>query len=401
MIRVAHLSDSHFDARGDLEDVVRVHHEFIRQARDAKVDLVVHAGDWFDRESSPIEREALAGFLHTAMEHFPVFGVKGNHDAARDLPLFNLLEGSYPCTILERPSPMEVQTYTRGVQTSVMVLPLPWFDKASVAAALGPEADQGQTRLATIEQARALLASFKHHADRAHAEGMPVILVGHVMVAASVVASGQVLLGHGVELTPMDLRLSGADFCAIGHVHKHQAWENEGHAPVVYSGSPTRHDHGEPEDKGFVIADFYQPGDPGFEQNGYGPLWHFHKLPARELYHIDIDATRPEQLAALRDHKIPGLLEAKASGARVRLRYKVAAEDLASVDAEALRAILSDLGAHDVKVEAQPLTIATPRAAEVAAAQSLGDKVRAYLVSKGLEERWERIAPLLSRIEAD
>lgn len=397
MIRVAAISDSHFDERGDLLDVVQTHAGFVEQAVDAGVDLVVHAGDWFDRESSPTERLALADWLGQVSEHFTVVGVKGNHDSLRDLGIFGRIRGRHPITIFERPAPggFEVARVEVGCtkRTLATILPLPWFDKAPVAATMDGTQDQAATRLATIEQARLLLTSYSAASARAHAAGQPVILLAHVMVQASRVANGQVLMGHSVELSPGDLRLSGADYCAVGHVHQHQAWEAVGAAPVVYSGSPTRHDHGEPEAKGWILVTFDGPRLVS---------WEFRKLPARELYHVEIDATQPEVLLALKERRVEQFIDPRAAaGARVRVRYKIAAEDLALVDEELLWRVVANVKAYEIKIErqAQATTVARAVAVEVSTQESLGDKVKAYLNHKSLGDRWERLAPHLAELE--
>lgn len=387
-LRVAHISDTHWDANGDWADLQNVHEALLVQIRDAKVNLVVHAGDFFDRASEPQERLALAHWLIKISNlGVPFVGVKGNHDAALDLALFDSLGGDI--YIFERPEFFDVRV---APGQSVRMLCLPWFDKATVASSLAAD-QQGFARIATIGQAQTLLSSWGPLSDQAHTQGQPVILVGHVQVQGCALANGQVLMGQTVELSPADLRLSGADYIAVGHIHQHQAWAAVGAAPVVYSGSPSRHDHGEPEAKGWVLVEFDGPRLAS---------WRFMPLPARELYHVEIDATQPEVLQALRDRSVLRFIDPeKARGARVRIRYKVAAEDLALVDDGLLRTAAELAGAFHVKLERQAVAtnVARAVAVEVSQQQSLAEKVQAYLRHKGMEDRWERVAPRLAELE--
>jgi DNA repair exonuclease SbcCD nuclease subunit len=70
----------HVDERGRLGDVVEVLRAFVDGITEEVVDLVLVAGDCFERRSTPAERAVLADFLQAAADVAPVVVVKGNHD---------------------------------------------------------------------------------------------------------------------------------------------------------------------------------------------------------------------------------------------------------------------------------------------------------------------------------
>lgn len=375
---LAHISDSHFDEHADVEDLVGVHRSFVSDAKAAGVDAIVHAGDFFEGISTARDRMMLAEFLGQCSEVAPVMGVKGNHDRALELDLFPLLRSTGErVTIVDRPRLFCAHGFG--------FVGLPWFDKVPAASA-GVEAG----RIATQEQARQLLLGLATMSAEARYKGFIPILVAHVMVGGSLVSTGQMILGSTVEVTPAELLSTQVEAACLGHVHKFQEWVG---GRVAYSGSPRRSDHGEPEPKGWRLLVFE---DGEFAGSTFNPL------PARELYHADFDFTGEERE---RVRNLPAIVDGIAShcrGARVRVRYRMASSDLALMDKDALRRMLLDRGAYDVKIEAQPVAEDRIRAAEVVTASTLADKVRGFMTAKGITTpRWSHIEAKLAEIEAE
>jgi exonuclease SbcD len=403
MIRLAHLSDSHFDERGRLQDTIDVHRAFVEQAAKEQVDLVVHAGDFFERRSTALEREALADFLESCGEnHLTVFGVKGNHDAPRDLPLFNRLDvtqhGRYGAEVMliEYPNSTapwfhDVFRVGGGVVAVLALYGLPWFDKAHLVAGLDVSEDAGTTRERTNEAARRLLEAYRQDmADRVQTGTrnmgvggeIPIIpvLVSHALVAGSEVSSGQVLIGTTVELAPSDLLATGAAYVALGHVHKAQEWHG---GRVAYSGSVNRCNFGEPEAKGWRLVTLTDEGDFLSSE--------FRELPTRPMVFIDIDwrAGVPPYVP---------FHEMAVEGALMRVRYRIRAGDLAAADEPMIRRVLEGAGAHEVKIEAVVEAETRARAPELAQATTTWEKVETYFGAKGIELESEQAARLEAKV---
>lgn len=377
-IRIAHTSDLHIDERGRLDDVKAVLDAFLEQASEADVDLFVLAGDFFERRSTPTERNVLANFLQKASAIAPVFGVKGNHDSKDDLTIFNQLEADALVWIADLPTaaPGSAPIWNLGSADDgtswkkVGLLALPWFDKAHLVAGLEATVDAEQTRLMTIAAAQQLLACLRAEASRIRNQGAVPILAAHIQVAGSEVASGQTLIGTSVELSPGDILDVDAAAAFLGHIHMSQEWF-EGR--VAYSGSPNRCNFGETETKGWRLVTLTDQGEFVSSE--------LQELPVRSMVLLECDFTRGGP-ATERLRTISG---GNLHGAIVRFRYRVRAEDLHTVDDAGIEAVLRDAGAHEVKLEAIVESETRVRSEAIAHVQSTAEKVDLYLVAKSID----------------
>src|SRR5258706_8794364 len=138
MYRLAHISDTHVCDRLRPQDLGHILKLFVMAAEKERVDVIVHAGDFFDRRSTPEERNHLADFLRSAAEVAPVFGVRGNHDTPEDLELFNWLQTKHVVRIQESPTaPGEFfAAYRADRKQPFALIGLPWFDKAHLVSGL-------------------------------------------------------------------------------------------------------------------------------------------------------------------------------------------------------------------------------------------------------------------------
>jgi DNA repair protein SbcD/Mre11 len=396
--RLAHTSDSHLCSDeaswNDLRDTLGA---FLEAARDASVDLIVHAGDFFHARSGPHERTRLAEWLQRAAQIAPVFGVRGNHDAPGDLDIFNRLETRCSLSIRSYPTlPGEGSVLCdRTGQPRFGLLAAPWFDKCHLVAGLDATVDAERTRMMTNEGAERLLIGLRAEAARLREMGLIPVVVGHVMVAGSEMSTGQIIQGTTVELAPSALHEIGAEYVALGHVHKSQSWFN---GRVAYSGSPIRQNFGEPEQKGWRLVTFDDDGK--FLSNEFRPL------PAQEIVLLETDWTSANlaQAGAAVGNPIDMGDLSLVRGARVRFRYRVNAADLHLVDEAVLRGILEQEGAADVKLEAVVEHEARVRNAEIVTAQTTAEKMLAYFDSNGgrpSDAVLERLAGRLIEIERE
>jgi exonuclease SbcD len=385
MIRVVHLSDSHFNEAGRLDDVVAVHRALVKDAEDRGVDIFLHGGDVFERRSTPAERLAVANFLREASAVAPVCIARGNHDVDLDLSIFRLLEQDHqhPIRIIDQPTAAPgsaVEVWAATTDKKFGIVAAPWFDRAHMVASLPVEADREDVRLATIEAARGLFNLLAIEARRVRDEGHIPLFVGHLQVQGSEVSTGQTLIGTSVEMSPADILAVGAEYAALGHIHKSQRWFD---GRVAYSGSPHRCNFGEHESKGYRLVTLEDDGT--FVRN------EFIELPARQMVLIDVD---------WRQGALPVCSLPDVQDALVRFRYRIRAQDLHAVDEAALGAVFEEAGAHEVKLEAIVEASVAERSPEVAAARSLAEKLDAYLDAKGLDVDRARLHARLSELEA-
>lgn len=380
-VRAALIADSHFCEDSRFDECVELHHRALDQMDAAGCDVVLHAGDVFDRKSTPRERNAVSEWLRRAAHRRPVVLVRGNHDALGDLAIFAHLRTPHPVHVAESPCVVDL---------GLRVACLPWPRKAELLAGADQTAPMdiaGAAREALRDALRALGAGV-HGEPHEH----PSVLLAHAMVTGSVTSTGQPLVGCDLEVDLSDLSLARCDAVALGHIHARQGWplrRDEQVVPVVYPGSPRRTAFGELEPKGWTQLDFaLRPGV------GWNVETTFHDLNATKMLLAEARWTE-EGLQAARVEL------ADIADAEVRLRYTVAPDQRA-----AARPIVADLaagwrasGARLVKVEEVVDAGARARdaARDVGAAQGLGDKLLALWRARGEQLTDDRRDALLTK----
>ena len=365
-MRVAIIADSHFDESTRFEECVSIHQWIVNDVYDRGVDLVLHAGDVFERASTPKERLAVREWLLDLAITCPVVIVRGNHDAPGDLEFFDRLRGNYPIIVEENAGVHHI--------AGVCIQAMAWPRKANVLSMLegvGREAGEAVAG----EALRNVLRGLDHDAYQRgpaypHLPEPPRILLAHAMVSGSRTSTGQPLTGCNLELGLQDLELAGADFVALGHIHLGQDWRLSDGTPVVYPGSPRRCTFGEREPKGYVVVDLDKHGGP--------VSWEHIDTPCTPMLHIEahFDGDRMVYLDDSHDVEV--------DAAEVRFRYHTAPEHREAARERADRAASRwlSVGAIHVKLEEVVEVAQRARAPEVAAAQGIGPKLRAYWRAK-------------------
>lgn len=384
MIRLAHLSDLHFDEKGRLPDLVRVLDTFADQAVEAKVDAVVIAGDFYERRSTPTERAALASWLYDLAVHreLPVYGVRGNHDAPGDLALMNyvLPRGEIlddDGLDIDRPRIRSIGDDLDVRGTPVRFVGWPWVERAWYAKT-------GRTPANLIQEAGL-------RAQAARQAGCVPILVAHVEVAGYATAAGHSPIGSTVAVDPALFLADGCDafaYVALGHIHKAQDWHQ---GTVAYCGAPNRSNFGEPEPKGWLLVEI----DPSMSRPQTRTV--FQPLPAREI--VLLEAT--EVSDGMFD--VPNA-ERVGDGDLVRVRFRLRPDELATFDRAAVEAKFRAAGAAEVKVEVIVEHEQRVRAGEIATAANTWDKVLSYFGARGQlpdDAMLDRLRSKLDEIEAE
>lgn len=366
-MKIAFVTDNHFDASSRFTETVRVHDWIATDAAARGCSLTLLGGDLHERKSVAEERNAVAAWLTRMAELGPVVGVYGNHEAPLDLDIYQQLDTDYPITFAASPR-VEV---ARGV----LIQCLPWPRRALLARAAEAAG------VGTEDLARSALQDVLRGLDHLGGEGsVPRVLLGHVQLRGSRVSTGQPLVGVPMELGLEDLALCRADFYALGHVHLGAGNEwTIGDAPVAYGGSPRRTSFGEVEEKSYTVIEFGDAGLVGWERV---------TVPATPMVLIE---------AAWRHHDIAGAfaldIDSKAfpsadrvRGAEVRLRYTTPSDqrEAARRAALELRDQMLATGAILVKVEEEVSATVKARAPEVAAAKTLPEKLSALWASRGV-----------------
>lgn len=364
MLRVAVIADSHWDEHSRLEECERLHAAIATDAEQRGVGLVLHAGDVFERKSTPLEREKAFAWFQRMANLGPVFVVRGNHDALDDLPLLERLEAKHGVTVVQEARVI----HCCGVHIAAVA----WPRKSALLAASGATSVEAGENAARDALRTVFLGLGQQLADEPGAR----LLLMHAMVSGSVTSTGQPLVGCDLEVGLSDLALLNAHAYLLGHIHKGQQWEIAG-APVIYPGSPRRTAFGETEAKGYTLLTI----------DGESVAAEFVELPATPMIHVS---------SAWHDSTLQHDAPEDVSGAEVRLRYTVAsdARDGAALAAEVLRQQLLASGATMVKVEPIVITEQRARAPELAKAVTLDEKLAALWAAQNFDPGARREALL-------
>jgi len=245
-MKIAHLADLHIDSRSL---VTLDEQEQCLTAIDPAVDLVVVAGDVFERASNAAERSTFARVLRVWASIAPVVIVRGNHDAAGDIKLFERLRTSHRITVAETLGAVD--------EAGLRIGCVPW---PSRTRALAWAAERGIEALPQ-EMMRVLLGGFAGAVD---------LVVGHIEITAAETDEGQPIAGFcDVPLAVADLQETGVAYCALGHIHKPQEW-----GAVRYAGSPRQTSFGEQAGKGYTLVELGNGGATWEHKALPSPTWH-------------------------------------------------------------------------------------------------------------------------------
>jgi exonuclease SbcD len=387
MLRVAHFSDLHY-AGATLTEVDRCFSFAVDQAIACGVDCAVISGDSTDHalEVQAPAVAALARAIRRLADHCPVLMLHGtfSHEPPGTLNVFRLLGGRFRVHVADRLAQVALDQDGRWLEsegwrfdqippgTQALFSCVPTVNKAVVAAAVGA----AEAAEAVGERLTALLRGFAPINEAARAAGVPTIGVSHGTVYGCVTEHGVPMAGFDHEFTTGSLFGAGAQAFLLGHIHKHQSWQQDGRV-IAYAGSIGRLHYGEQGDKGFLI-------------------WNVGAVSAR----FELIATPAKRTVEIAFEGMPKLEELQqlartidVTGAFVRVRWTVPEEDRHEVDRAAIQRVFG--AAAEVKLEGRVIPVVRTRAAGISTEASIAAKIAV----------WARLTeatpkPLLACLEA-
>lgn len=399
-IQIAHFSDIHYSA-GNLEEADRCFSDAVTSAILHGVEGAVITGDSTDHAldaHSPATR-ALAAQVKRLSDHCPVLMLQGtfSHEPPGFLRMLSLVSGRHPISVADGISQWglvpgvafmrfdENTTFSYAMLVSAM----PTLNKAHVASLTEHVVD------AASEQARDVISSVirswapRHIAMREL--GVPSMVISHGTVFNSISEHGVPMAGTDHELGVDTLFAAKADAVALGHIHKHQVWEDFTQK-IAYAGSIGRFHHGEEGDKGWILWTLVTRL-PGHEPTGEeGAHIEFIVTPSR--CNIDMVFEGPPDLETIKARKD------ECSGAYVRIRYTIDEEHRQNVDRAAIRLILEN--AADLKIEGRTCIVQRQRAQGISTV-TMAEKLKLWATvtgTPGIDELQDRLQ-LLETVSAD
>jgi len=372
-MRILASGDHHFDEHSRFEECINIHAWMVGQAHELQVDLFLSGGDIFERGSSPVERAAVADWLADMAAICPVIIAKGNHEKPLDAAFMERIRARHPICVHE--------SVGVNVIGDVAIGSVAWPNRGALAAAVEkPMAGEALDQVAR----HAYRAIFAGLGETLAQHAGPKILLTHCMADGAVTSTGQPLIGAELNIGLDDLALARADLVICGHIHKPQEWSHAG-VDILYTGSPRRTAFGEVEDKSIVLV----------SSEGGRLTWERIKTPCAPMLLFDAEWNGT---ALVGPHRL-----ADVTGAECRLRYSVPADqrEAAAARAKEDRDCMVANGAIVVKLDEVVEAAVRARVPEVAAAETLPDKLRALWKAKGIElgDREPRVLGRLAELE--
>ena len=275
MINLVHFADAHIDmarqGRRDPEsglplrvlDFLKALDTIIDYAIEQPANLVIFAGDAYrDRAPSPTDqREWGRRMIRLSEAGIETVLLVGNHDIspavgrAHTLHEFDTLNVPH-MHVIRKPILLGPQELG-GLP--VQVIGIPWMNRSNMLAAL----DGGSGSVEDVNQQIEvyLIQAIEGFLDALDPD-LPVVLTSHISVQSAMYGNERsVMLGRDMVLSPAIVKDKRLDYVALGHIHKHQNLNPDGHHPVIYPGSIERVDFGEINDEKYFISAQLERGE--------------------------------------------------------------------------------------------------------------------------------------------
>ncbi|MDF9718090.1 exonuclease SbcCD subunit D [Nocardioides sp. ChNu-153] len=254
-MRILHTSDWHLGRsfhRADLlgDQATFVDH-LVAVVEEEAVDLVVVAGDVYDRALPPVDAVRLAdeAIARLAASRARVVVTSGNHDSARRLGFGARVMDAAGVHVRTDPAQVGVPVLVPDADGAVAVYGLPYLDPDAVRE---PWALPARSHEAALGEAMRRV-----RADLAGRPGTRSVVLAHAFVAGAQPSESErdISVG-GVQRVPVPV-LDGVDYVAMGHLHASHVLTDR----VRYSGSPLAYSFSEAgREKGSWLVDLAADG---------------------------------------------------------------------------------------------------------------------------------------------
>ncbi|WP_310550302.1 exonuclease SbcCD subunit D [Paenibacillus glufosinatiresistens] len=238
-MRILHTGDWHFgrtlEGRSRQAEQEAFVDELVAIADDEKIDLVLMAGDVYDSVNPPAAAEQLfyeAAARLTAGGR-PLVVISGNHDHPERVASVSPLVSGQGIHLVGMPaaSPLTVGISRTGELAKIAALPYP--SEARLGELLAEDNEETGLRLAYSARVGMLMKTLA----REFTPQTVNLAMSHIYVLGGVESDSErpIQVGGAYTVDPSALDC-GAQYTALGHLHRAQRVKGNGH--IRYSGSP-------------------------------------------------------------------------------------------------------------------------------------------------------------------
>ena len=389
MIRVVHIADLHC-AKEHQEAAMRSLRFLAAHIKKSPVDLVAVAGDTWDASMLNTEASGFNGFIDAIRDiadEAPVAMIYGtpSHDTDGSLEVFRKINSKHSITVLE-----PAQSYllengavvaddgTAHPDAKAVIIGVPEPRKKYLLANGTAGKDETEALLRDSMRRLCFLLAAKRR-DRAC---LPCVMLYHGDVAGCSLQNDRTVeRGTGIAVSVDDLAQIGAEYYALGHIHKPQ---QVGTLPAYYVGSIYPKDFGETHKAGFNIV----------EIDGAGKTARVERMDFPHPQNMKVEGGADISLDSL-----------DIAGKRVWLDITCTKEERMTLDEDTLLSNLKKRGATDgSRVTISDIPVETVRAAEITGVAGVTEKYKVWADNSGIELKdsvLKKIAELDAEISKD
>jgi len=267
-MRILHTGDWHLgktlEGRSRLREQEDFVDELVRVADEQQADAILMAGDVYDSVNPPAAAEQL--FYEAAArltEHGrPLVVIAGNHDQPERVASVTPLVNRQGITLVGMPTSEAVTIHAKRTGEIAQIAALPYPSEARLNELLTTDGDENVLRQAYSHRVGMLMqrlaASFRPDTVN--------LAMSHIYVLGGLESDSErpIQIGGAYTVDPSSLS-TGAQYTALGHLHRAQAVKGDG--VIRYSGSPLAYSFSEAgQSKSVTMVDLAPGGAAQVEE---------------------------------------------------------------------------------------------------------------------------------------
>ncbi|OMD43619.1 exonuclease SbcCD subunit D [Paenibacillus odorifer] len=267
-MRILHTGDWHLgrtlEGRSRQKEQEQFIDELVEIADFHKVDLILMAGDVYDSVNPPAASEQL--FYEAAARLTsggrPLVVIAGNHDQPERVSSVSPLVLRQGITLVGLPTSEPVTIHAARTGEIAKIAALPYPSEARLGELLAGDSGEEELRLAYSARVGKLMQLL----GREFTPKTVNLAMSHIYVLGGVESDSErpIQVGGAYTVDPSALAC-GAQYTALGHLHRAQRVKGEG--MIRYSGSPLAYSFSEAgQAKSVTLIDVAPGGEPTFEE---------------------------------------------------------------------------------------------------------------------------------------
>ncbi|MFD1177771.1 exonuclease SbcCD subunit D [Paenibacillus puldeungensis] len=267
-MRILHTGDWHLgrtlEGRSRLLEQESFLDELVLMAKDQQADMILMAGDVYDSVNPPASAERMfyeaSARLAEDGRHLAV--IAGNHDQPERVSAVSPLVERRGISLVGLPTAEALKIHVPRTGETAVIAALPYPSESRLAELLAGDADEAELRLAYSAKVGKLMRQL----SGAFRSDTVNLAMSHIYVLGGLESDSErpIQVGGAYTVDPSALDI-GAQYTALGHLHRPQAVKGNG--VIRYSGSPLAYSFSEAgQAKSVMMLDVAPGQEPVMEE---------------------------------------------------------------------------------------------------------------------------------------